>query len=151
MSASTRNPTYGAGRGASNGAAAGEKTSSRMPRINTDNTSRSPFEPRPSKGGIASPRLAQDRPPHKRTLSGNPRTNSMRSTEERERRIEKHTVTTRETMVSRTKSPDRRHAPSMSMSTDKAKGPDRRSADTRSKDLRQEAPLQGMNWPLTAG
>lgn len=76
----------------------------------------------------------------------------MRSAEERERRTERHTVTTRETMVSRTKSPDRRHAPSMSMSVlDKAKGPDRRNADTRSKDLRQEAPLQGMDWFLTAG
>ncbi|KUI53655.1 hypothetical protein VP1G_10584 [Cytospora mali] len=145
MSASTRNPTHGANRG-SNGGAAGEKISSRMPRINTDNTSRSPFEPRTQKSGIASPRLGQDRPPHKRTLSGNPRTNSMRAAEERERRTEKHTVTTRETIVSRTKSPGRGHM--ASMSTDRAKGPDRRGADTRSKDLRQEAPLQGMNWPL---
>lgn len=111
-----------------------------MPRINTrDSTTRTSFESRSQKAGTDSPGSGPERPPHKRTLSGNPRVNSMLSNEER--RTEKHTVTTRETLTSRTRSPDRRHGPSMS--TGKARAEPRRAADTASKDLRQEAPPQG--------
>lgn len=129
----------------SNGSA-GEKTSSRMPRMAAqENTTKAQFESRAqAKPGANSPGSGPERPAQKRTLSGNARTNSMRSTEDRERRTEKHTVTTRETMVSRVKSPDRRYPPSMS--ADKARAADgRRSAETRTRDPRQDAPPQGMS------
>lgn len=134
MSASNRYSSHADNRKA-NGSMAGEKVSSRMPRINTqENTTRSH-----QKTGIRSPASGPDRIAHKRTLSGTARTNSMRSTEERERRSEKHTATTRETTISRIKSPDRR-----STATEKARVTDgRRSAETRSRDQRQEAPAQG--------
>lgn len=138
MSASNRYSSHADNRKA-NGSMAGEKMSSRVPRINTqENTVRSQQKP-----STRSPASGPDRAAHKRTLSGTARTNSMRSTEERERRTEKHTVTTRETTINRIKSPDRRSAP-----TDKARATDgRRSAETRSRDQRQEAPAQGMNTP----
>lgn len=139
MSASNRYSSHADNRNA-NGSMAGEKTSSRVPRIKTqENTARSQQKP-----STRSPASGPDRPAHKRTLSGTARTNSMRSTEERERRTEKHPATTRETTISRIRSPDRRSAPT----TDKARATDgRRSAETRSRDQRQEAPAQGMNTP----
>lgn len=71
----------------------------------------------------------------------------MKSTEEREKRTEKHTITTRETMVSRVKSPDRRYPPSHS--ADKTRTTDgRRSAETRTRDPRQDVPQQGMMHPF---
>lgn len=79
---------------------------------------------------------------HKRSASGNPRPAS-RTTEER--RTEKVHVTARETLVSRTKSPDRRGAPAQK---DKAKNADggkaRPAPDLRTKEVKPEAPPQGM-------
>lgn len=131
MSASTR---YGDNR-RSNGSTA-DKTSARMPRTNPQEKAS-----RTQKPGGNSPASGPERPAHKRTLSGNPRTNSMKSVEEREKRTDKHTVTTRDTMVSRVKSPDRRPMPPTAQ-TRTADG--RRSAEARSKDPRQEAAPQGM-------
>lgn len=116
-----------------------------MPRVSTqESTTRtSSFESRTQKSGANSPASGPERPAHKRTLSGNPRTNSMRSTEERERRTEKHIVTTRETLTSRVKSPERRHVPSMSVPNEKFRATDgRRSAETRSKEPREMPPAR---------
>lgn len=68
----------------------------------------------------------------------------MRSAEERDRRADKHTVTAREAAINRTKTPDRRSAP-----TDKARAATdgRRSAETRPRDQKQEAPVEGMTIP----
>lgn len=130
----------------SNGAGAGEK---RAPRVSTQEsaTRTSSFESRTHRSGPNSPVPPPERPSHKRTHSGNQRTNSMRSTEERERRIDKHIVTTRETLTSRVKSPERRHVPSMSVPNDKFRPSDgRRSAETRSREPREPTP-QGTRIP----
>lgn len=135
MSASSRYSSHADNKKA-NGPMAGDRTSSRMPRINTENPARIQ-----QKTDIRSPVSGPEKLMHKRALSGMTRTNSMRSTEERERRTEKHTVTTRDSAIHRIKSPDKRSAP-----TERGGANDgRRSADTRSKEQRQEVPAQGMH------
>ncbi|KAK3940628.1 spindle pole body component alp4 [Diplogelasinospora grovesii] len=82
---------------------------------------------------------------HKRTASGNPRPSSRTVLEDREvRRTEKVQVTTRETLVTRTRSPERRSAPSQS---DKSRtvvndGPKQRQpvAETRREPRVEPAP-----------
>ncbi len=79
---------------------------------------------------------------HKRTASGNPRPAS-RTTAVDERRTEKVQVTTRETLVSRTKSPERRGVPSAAKEKAKAaeaakvRPPDARPKDPRVSPLPQ--------------
>ncbi|KAK0718227.1 Spc98 family-domain-containing protein [Lasiosphaeria miniovina] len=82
---------------------------------------------------------------HKRTASGNPRQTS-RSVEER--RTEKVQVTTRETLVSRTRSPDRRSGPSSKGGADGLKQPQpppqqqQRPPEPRGKEPLMEKPPQ---------
>lgn len=68
----------------------------------------------------------------KRSTSVNPRSTSRHV---EERRTEKVQVTTRETLMTRTRSPDRRE------------GAKQRAAEPRSRDMRQDAPLQEKPAP----
>lgn len=112
-----------------------------MPRINShENVARA------QKSSANSPASGSEIAAHKRALSANPRTQSMRSAEERERWADKHTATMREAMLSQTKSPDRRNAPPLvPKSQSRAMIDNRKSAETRLKEARQEVPPQGMS------
>ncbi len=80
---------------------------------------------------------------HKRTASGNPRPAS-RATPTEERRTEKVQVTTRETLISHARSPDRRnglvHVPKAKAKPTAADGVKARPGETRNKEARPEAP-----------
>ncbi|KAI1775230.1 Spc98 family-domain-containing protein [Hypoxylon cercidicola] len=84
-----------------------------------------------------SPQSSFTNPAHKRTASGNPRPAS-RSTEER--RTERVTVTTKEKLISRTKSPDRRprDAPSEKRRSKEPTKP--RQSEAKTKDAKPDAP-----------
>jgi len=85
-----------------------------------------------------SPQAAFAQTSHKRTASGNPRPSS-RAVEER--RTERVQVTTKETLVSRTRSPERRAA-----QAEKARNVDaskQRAPETRPRETRPEPALPG--------
>ncbi|PSS02136.1 Spc98 family-domain-containing protein [Coniella lustricola] len=77
-------------------------------------------------------------PAHKRALSANPRTQSMRSADERERRADKNPATTRDALLSQTRSPDRRNAPPLVSKSQSRMADNRKNAEARSKEARQE-------------
>ncbi|KAK0629795.1 Spc98 family-domain-containing protein [Bombardia bombarda] len=128
MSSGTRPPSYAEKR--TNGAAAGDRappvSRSRLSApdptaYNTTRTdrdrerdrerdARSRHAPPPTQSQPTPPASTSTAaPPHKRTASGNPRPTTRTVVDER--RTEKVQVTTRETLVARTRSPDRRGAP----------------------------------------
>ncbi|KAI2636970.1 Spc98 family-domain-containing protein [Hypomontagnella submonticulosa] len=88
--------------------------------------------------GTRSPQAAYINPAHKRTASGNPRPAS-RSTEER--RTERITVTTKEKLISRTRSPERRSRdappPEKRKSREVTKS---RQSETKLRDSKSEQP-----------
>jgi gamma-tubulin complex component 2 len=120
-------------------------------RTANDNSSTQPRAPSGqsgSRGERLDPRRTESPQPsasgvnHKRTASGSQRTNKGVE----ERRTERVQVTTRETLTTRTRSPDRRSAPS-------AQPPERQrpaessraySGDPRPKSSKAEAPPQGQ-------
>ena len=121
-------------------------------RTTNDNGNGKPRAPSAQQGGNRSerqdPRRTQSPQPatsgtsHKRTASGSQRTN--RGVEER--RTERVQVTTRETLTSRTRSPERRPAPSLQQSErSKQSEPSRAySGDLRPKSSTKVEPPQGM-------
>lgn len=119
----------------SSGIAASERASSRQ-RLSDGSSSFRADATRPSEPKISS-RYAESTA-HRRSTSGNPARSTSRSTIE-ERRTEKVQVTTRETIMTRTRSPDRRSVP-----TDKSRTADglkRHPSEPRPRDARQETPL----------
>lgn len=85
-------------------------------------------------------------PSHRRTASGAQRTN--RNVEER--RTERVQVTTRETLTSRTRSPERRPGPSV-QPTERSRAPEASrtySGDSRPRSSKAEAP-SGMSYMLS--
>lgn len=96
---------------------------------------------RPSDQKTSSSRYATDSTQHKRSTSGHPNPRSTSSSFE-ERRTEKAQVTTRETFISRTRSPPRRTA-----APEKTRNPDvpkQRAPESRPREARQETPVPGM-------
>ncbi|KAI2624391.1 Spc98 family-domain-containing protein [Hypoxylon sp. NC1633] len=88
--------------------------------------------------GTRSPQAAHTNPAHKRTASGNPRPAS-RSTEER--RTERVTVTTKEKLISRTRSPERRSKDAPPPEKWRPKEPAKsRQAETKSRDAKPDTP-----------
>jgi len=88
---------------------------------------------------------------HKRTASGNPRPAS-RATEER--RAEHIKVTTRETLVTRTRSPDRRDGPAPKEKVRASDGGGKaRPAETRPKEPRADPPgtTRSTSWRRRLG
>ncbi|KAG7288000.1 hypothetical protein NEMBOFW57_007520 [Staphylotrichum longicolle] len=93
---------------------------------------------RPSDQKTSSSRYATDSTQHKRSTSGHPNPRSTSSSFE-ERRTEKAQVTTRETFISRTRSPPRRTA-----APEKTRNPDapkQRAPESRPREARQETPV----------
>lgn len=137
-SASIRTSTTYTDRRATNGtSAAGDKA---RPRMSAHDSFKSQQSEAKQKAPSPQPQFAGTS--HKRSASGNPRPAS-RATEER--RTERHVVTTRETLVSRTKSPDRRSAAAAPSA--KSRGTDgerQRASEAKVKDARAEPPPQGM-------
>ncbi|KAL2021964.1 hypothetical protein VTK56DRAFT_6383 [Thermocarpiscus australiensis] len=131
MSSATRQSTYAEKRSSGFGAAADRSSAGRM----SDGAGTKPSESKPGRYA--------DTTTHKRSVSGhqgqNPRATS-RSFEER--RTEKVQVTTRETLMTRTRSPDRRTAPERTRTADGVK---HRHAEPRPRDTRQETPVQGQS------
>lgn len=85
-----------------------------------------------------SPQSSFTNPAHKRTASGNPRPAS-RSTEER--RTERVTVTTKEKLISRTRSPERRSKDAPPPEKWKSKEPPKsRQPETKQKEAKSETP-----------
>lgn len=112
----------------------------------SDNASGRSKAPTPTYGGS---RADSRRPlspsasgPHKRTVSGSQRT----SKNVEEKRTERVQVTTRETLTSRTKSPDRRPAPPPNPEKGKASENVKSSAEYRPKSSKGEIP-QGSIRP----
>lgn len=86
-----------------------------------------------------SPQAADINPPHKRSASGNPRPAS-RTVEER--RTERTTITTKEKLISRTKSPERRSKDAPPPEKWKAKeAPKSRQPETKAKEPKLDAAL----------
>lgn len=137
-SGTTRPSTYAEKR--SSGIAVAERASAR-PRMSDSSSSFRTDASKPSEPKISS-RYAESAA-HKRSISGNPNARSTSRSAVEERRTEKVQVTTRETLMTRTMSPERRGAPS-----DKGRAADglkRRPSEPRPRDARQETPLpQGM-------
>lgn len=94
-----------------------------------------------SRVGHQSPNTSFTSTAHKRTASGNPRPLSRTATgEERERRVERTQVTTRETLITRTRSPERRMA-SARAPPEKTSAPElvrSRPTESRPKETRSE-------------
>ncbi|KXJ92291.1 spindle pole body component alp4 [Microdochium bolleyi] len=90
---------------------------------------------------VPSPREPYTNPAHKRSASGNPRPAS-RSTEER--RMERVTVTTRDRLISRTRSPDRRPNDTASPAERwRSRDPPRqRATDAKSREPKVEKPSE---------
>ncbi|KAI1658419.1 Spc98 family-domain-containing protein [Daldinia decipiens] len=85
-----------------------------------------------------SPQTANINPPHKRSASGNPRPASRTA---EERRTERTTVTTKEKLISRTRSPERRSRDAPPPEKRKSKEvPKPRQSDTKSRDSKPDAP-----------
>ncbi|OTB19824.1 hypothetical protein K445DRAFT_313594 [Daldinia sp. EC12] len=85
-----------------------------------------------------SPQTANINPAHKRSASGNPRPASRIA---EERRTERMTVTTKEKLTSRTRSPDRRSRDAPPPEKRKSKeAPKPRHSDTKSRDSKPDAP-----------
>ncbi|KAI4867104.1 Spc98 family-domain-containing protein [Hypoxylon rubiginosum] len=116
----------------------------------TNGTSDNDSNPRPRAQGHASrgsqqeqrstrsPQSSFTNPAHKRTASGNPRPAS-RSTEER--RTERVTITTKEKLISRTKSPERRSKDAPPPEKWRAKEPTKsRQPETKAKEAKPDAP-----------
>ncbi|AEO66996.1 7bcb85ce-c584-4b59-878b-917f1c4147ee [Thermothielavioides terrestris] len=87
---------------------------------------------------------------HKRSTSGHPSSNPnanprSASSSFEERRTEKVQVTTRETMMTRTRSPSRRSAAAEKSRT--ADGPKQRVSDPRPREARQETPVPDKPHP----
>ncbi|KAI1461479.1 Spc98 family-domain-containing protein [Annulohypoxylon moriforme] len=116
----------------------------------TNGTSDNDSNPRPRGGGqpsrssqhqrsTRSPQAADINPPHKRTASGNPRPASKTV---EERRTERTTITTKEKLISRTKSPERRSKDAPPPEKWKAKeAPKSRQPETKSKEPKLDAAL----------
>lgn len=139
---SARNSAYQDSRRSNNSTGAPNGEKAHRPRMSAQDNikGQSQFDPKAQR--TASP---QERPGHKRSLSGSVRPAGSK-TSESERRTEKHTVTTRETLISRKRSPDRRHE--QTASSDKTRttdGSKQKGADTRP---RPEAPPSGRHMPL---
>ncbi|KAK0735887.1 Spc98 family-domain-containing protein [Apiosordaria backusii] len=127
MSSGTRPPTFQDKRSSGVAATASASQShghSHKPSANTN------ADPLPSQTNNTSSRYAESR---KRSTSVNPRSTSRHV---EERRTEKVQVTTRETLMTRTRSPDRREG-----------GLKQRAAEPRSRDVRQDAPPQEKPAP----
>ncbi|KAL2259561.1 hypothetical protein VTK26DRAFT_6724 [Humicola hyalothermophila] len=92
----------------------------------------------------ASSRLGTESTAHKRSASGTPNARSAASSFE-ERRTERIKTTTRETLISRTKSPQSRTA--RSERTRATATPKRRSPDPR-RDVRRESPIVALENPV---
>ncbi|KAJ9131568.1 Spindle pole body component [Pleurostoma richardsiae] len=134
-SASIRTSTY-ADRRTTNGAAAGDKGGGARPRMSAHDSFKSQqWDAKQQKA--PSPQPGFSATSHKRTASGNPRPSS-RATEER--RVERHVVTTRETLVSRTRSPDRRNGQAERPRPGPAEK-QRAPAEAKTREPRQEAPI----------
>ncbi|KAK4165989.1 spindle pole body component alp4 [Cladorrhinum sp. PSN259] len=140
MSSGTRPTSFADKRNRDSGVPAAAPSSSSRPRMPaTDGGS---FSSKPDHQHTSSSRYA-DRESHKRSASNNPRSTS-RSVEER--RTEKVQVTTREALIARTKSPDRRGATAeRSSRTDVSLK--QRAAEPRARDVRQDAPPQEKPAP----
>lgn len=123
--------------------ATGSERASRPPRVPpTAHDSFKSDRSDPKRPGRPSPQPSNISAAHKRTASGNPRPTS-RTVEER--RTERVQVTTKETLVSRTRSPDRRSGTAFGgrqrAGTD---GSSRQKvAETRPKEPKVEAPPPG--------
>ncbi|KAK3390494.1 Spc98 family-domain-containing protein [Podospora didyma] len=89
----------------------------------------------PQLGGFAA---ASSSTAHKRTASGNPRQASSRSVDER--RTERVQVTTRETLVSRTRSPERRSASSRTSDAPRPRPPEPKPREAAKADSFSQAP-----------
>lgn len=122
MSSATRSSAY-----AVNGSAQ-EKAAPRPPRMSVHDSFKS--ERSDSRRHGPSPQSSTS---HKRSASGNPRPSS-RAVEER--RTERVQVTTKETLVSRTRSPERRGAPSEKPRN--SEGAKQRAPEARPKETRPE-------------
>lgn len=134
MSSTTSRPTYPDRR--HNGTA--------RPRMSAQDSVRSDRSD-PRYRDTASPQPGYPGTSHKRTASGNPRPagrTTAAATEER--RTEKTHVTTREVLVSRTRSPERRSAaPAPKDKARAADTPKARPAETRARESKEVAP-QGV-------
>ncbi|GAB1318821.1 gamma tubulin complex Spc97/GCP2 subunit Alp4 [Madurella fahalii] len=133
-SGATRPSTYAEKR--SSGIAAAERASARS-RMSDSSSSFRADANKPSEPKISS-RYAESTV-HKRSISGNPSARSASRSAVEERRTEKVQVTTRETLMTRTMSPERRSAPADKSRT--GDGLRRRPSEPRPRDARQETPL----------
>ncbi|KAK4193942.1 spindle pole body component alp4 [Podospora australis] len=151
MSSGTRPPTFADKR--SSGVAATASAASSRPRMampdaggsftqNQSSSQQQQHQHPPKTSTNTSSRYHAEA--HKRSTSGNPRSTS-RSVEER--RTEKVQVTTRETLMTRTRSPERRGATGERSSRADERLKQRPVADPRSRDVRQEAPPQDKPAP----
>ena len=154
MSSAPRPPTYAekrssgvAGLGDRGSAGSGGSASSRPRMADGHGHAHGSFRTdssRPSDQKTSSSRYAADSTQHKRSTSGHPNPRSTSSSFE-ERRTEKAQVTTRETFISRTRSPPRRTAaPEKTRTTDV---PRQRAPESRPREARQETPVPGMAVP----
>ncbi|KAK3987822.1 spindle pole body component alp4 [Cladorrhinum sp. PSN332] len=141
MSSGIRPSSFADKRNRDSGVPAATASSSSRPRMPT--TDGGSFTSKPDHQHTSSSRYA-DRDSHKRSTSNNPRSTS-RSVEER--RTEKVQVTTREALIARTRSPDRRGATGERISRTTDAGLKQRIADPRGRDVRQEAPPQEKPAP----
>ena len=127
------------------------KTSHSERRTATENGSTRPRGPTAHQGGSktdrtdlrqpSSPQYSTAGSTHKRTVSG-----SQRNKVVDERRTERVQVTTRETLTSRTKSPERRNGPPPAQERTRPREPTRTpSVDNRPRSSRTETPQSTYN------
>ena len=136
MSSGIRTSAFGADKRANGTAAAPDKATSR-PRMSGHESFKS--DTRESRRHVPSPDSGVSNPAHKRSASGNFRPSSRTVDERRTERVQ---VTTRETLVTRTRSPERRGAPSeRPKAADTAR--QRASVDSRIKEIKVDPPVQG--------
>lgn len=118
-----------------------DKASARARMSGTDSQASDRYEQRYREGSPQINAAAFASTSHKRSASGNPRP-TTRTTDER--RTEKVQVTTRETLVSRTRSPDRRNSAAQRERTKATDGAKMRPPEPKVKDQKPEPAPQGM-------